>query len=187
MWSALVKSLLPAKWRILAYVAAGVVAFVLIRRIPDPREDPRVIVATEQALKQGKAFRAQIEQDRKTIGRLSRKAEAQMKVADSLRRVSDSIPLPTLTPAACAPWATKLTLCQAEADTLRAAVASKDSIIEVDSLRRQRAENRADTLESLLKKNSKRGGLLGKLDPQIFIEFQKGEKPVFGVELSIPF
>jgi hypothetical protein len=186
MWSAIVKSLLPAKWRIAAYVVAGVAALWFIHRIADPREDPRLIVATETALKQGKAFRAQIERDRKTIGRLARKADVQLQVADSLRRVQDSIPLPTITPAACAPWADKLTPCRAEADTLRAAVATKDSIIVVDSLRRQRAETRADTLETLLKKNSKRG-LLAKLNAEVYVEFQKGEKPSAGISFSLPF
>lgn len=177
MWQMFLRSFLPAKWRILGYVVMGVAGWWFLSRMPAPGEDPAVIVATQNALKAGKAYRAQRAKDAKTIGRLSRKAEAQLKVADSLRRVSDNIPLPTITPDTCLPWAIKLDLSTHEADTLRGVIVTKDSIIAVDSTRRVRAEARADTLDILLRKQPKPHRILG-------IPYSVGVGVVMGTDLK---
>jgi hypothetical protein len=187
MWQYLLRSFLPAKWRIAGYVVLGLAGWWMLSRIPSPNEDPAVILATQTALKAGKAYRAQKAADAKTIGRLSRKAEVQMKVADSLRREQDNIPLPTVVPDTCLPWAITLDLSTHEADTLRALVATKDSIIEVDSLRRARAEARADTLDVLLRKQPKARKFLG-VPYSIGVGVVMGTdlKPRPGVSVTIP-
>jgi hypothetical protein len=177
--------LIPSRLRIAGYVALGLLGWYTLSRIPAPGENPAVIAATEQALKAGKAYRAQRAADAKTISRLSREASEGMRVADSLRAAKQ--PLPEEVPDTCSPWAARLTTAEAESDVLRGVIVSKDSIIQVDSLRRHRAEARADTLDILLRKQPKPHRFLGvPYSVGVGVIVGTDLKPRPGVSVTIP-
>lgn len=180
----------PRNWRIVLYVVLGLLAWRTIVRITEPRgDDALVIKQTQQIIAAGKKYRLQRAQDIATLGRLQRKTKVQVQSADSIHRKQDSILLPILPPSPCVPYSEALLLSQQEADTLRAALSTSDSATATATARAQRAEVRADTLETLLKKQPKPCRLLGVPCPTVGVGVVVGAdlnpRPAIGVFIPL--
>lgn len=164
--------------RIVLYFFLGLVGYGVILRSSRPSVEN--VIYERQAstvLKAGKAYRKQIEIEKREVARLRRLATAHTAKADTLYMEREAIPLPEITPAACAPFAERLSKCAEEASELRQALAADSAALDTASAAVTRATERADTLEVLLRARPKPCRILGVKCPVV------GIGPTIGTDL----
>jgi hypothetical protein len=169
----------PLKVRLALYCFLGLLVWGVISRLSAPSYDEVTHQRqTEAVLKAGKAYREQLKRDREEIARLRRVASKHVREADSLKAERDTIYLPEVTPAACAPYSLKLSLCESETRSLRSALAADSAALDTAAVALNKAEVRADTLERLLRSRPKPCRILGVACPKV------GVGPTIGTDLK---
>lgn len=178
-----------SKVRVAIYLILGLVAWGILSRASAPSTDEALHDRQTQAVLQlGKAYRAQLERDRKEIARLRKLAEQHTRKADTLRAEREAIPLPPITPAACEPFAQRLSKCEQETLELRKALAADSAALDTAQTALARTTHRADTLENLLRTRPKPCRVFGVACPKVGIGPTIGPdlKPELRIGVFIP-